>query len=185
MGWERSGRCKFRMRGKKNSAVPQSGSTPPPPPPPLPAPPVGPSCAPPNLVKKKDQYGVDSYCLESWKVQLEAPLSHPPLNIFDKESGEVTEFAERKVPFENVEENSRTPSHWIKSREQLNPDFELKGVGRDENAFRVMDQNRLRFMQMNDISLENFSTSTPRNLHLWQQRPSHWLPRTKDPWCWW
>ena len=183
MGWERSGRCKFRGRGKKTkSTAPQTGfvpsASPPPPSPPLPPPPP-----PPPGPSNDSVY----FTIETWNDALKSkPLSHPPLSIYDAESGEVIEFEEKRVPFENVDEsNQHNPTHWINTRENLNPDFQLKPVGRGENPFHVMDENRNRFMEMNDISLENFSCSTPKNLHLWQQRPSQWLPRTKDFWCWW
>ena len=186
MGWEKSGRCHFRGRGKKTRseptssppAAPKSEPSPPPPPPPT-----------PNVVEERQQdQDVVYYTVVPWNEHLKhlnGLIPSPPLKIQDDESGEVTVFKERLVPFEKKPANPRSPAFWLKTREDLNPDFQLKPVGRGENPFHVIEENQTRFMQMNDISLENFSCATPRNLHLWQQRPAQWLPRTKDFWCWW
>lgn len=71
---------------------------------------------------------------------------------------------------------------WIKTRESLNDSYKMLDPQNGDETWHIMHENELNFMTLNDISLGSFAPGRagyPRNLHLWAQRPTSWLPEGK------
>ena len=103
-------------------------------------------------------------------VQAVAPIQHPRGHYLPK-----LEAGERWMPLpENI------PSHYYKfyilTREEL-ADFEFVRLGPFDSLEEVAETNRKRFMNLNEIILPGPEIDfIPQNIHLWQQRPSEWVP---------
>ena len=103
-------------------------------------------------------------------VQVVKPIQHPRGHSLPK-----LEDGEEWVPIpDNIP--SQYYRFYLRTRAELAP-CQFDELGPFDSLEWVSDTNRLRFMNANEIILPGDSVDfIPQNLHLWEQRPSQWVP---------